>query len=191
MTGFRRYGVRILIGVILTPVVVAADSRVTITGGADASGHNYAWTVENHHASPIVFVEFPHFHATLFFAPAGWTTESTFLVNVGVKSQPGLCNARADTVELGIAPARSAVFKMQVASTGAQRRPGEVRVRFADGADATVAGVELPSPEPTGDRFVPLIGLGVLFAVWLIHRAIRNSPSKKSATPTFSRKDAK
>ena len=68
------------------PGVAAANEgrRVTIVGGADATGHRYTWTVTNEDTSPIVYVEFPHYRANLFFSPHGWSTdESTFLVNVG------------------------------------------------------------------------------------------------------------
>ncbi len=154
-------------------------SPASIIGGADATGHHYSWTVTNRHSSPIVFIEFPHYQANLFLAPKGWSAEeSTFLVNVGVPDRPGVCVARASSPAEGIAPGRSAEFKMQIAAPGASRGTGEVRLRFADGSDATVPGVELPQPPPTRDTFVSLIGLGLIFGAWLMYQLIRNRRRK-------------
>ena len=172
-------GVRTLAALFLTMLVVATraaggGTNVTITGGADASGHRYSWTVTNDHISPIVRVEFPHYHAGLFFAPPGWSTdESTFLVNVGVKDRVGVCIASVTSPMDAIMPGDSAAFGMQIAAAGAQRRPGEVLLSFADGSKAVVSGVELPHRAGVGERYMPLIGLGTIFAIMVIIRLYR------------------
>ena len=150
--------------------VAAGSPKVTITGGADTSGHNYSWTVTNEHTSPVVYVAFPHYRAGLFFTPAGWAAKSTFLVDAGVEERPGVCTARADPPTAGIPPGRSAQFGMQIAARGAQRGPGQVTVRFADGTETIVSGVELPQPETFGDKYLSLIGLGLVFGVAIVAR---------------------
>ena len=172
---------------LLAPPGMAADPpKVTITGGADASGHNYNWTVANETASPIVHVEIPHYHATLFFAPGGWSTECTFLVNVGVDDRPGVCRAHVDSPASGIAPGRSAQFSMQIVTRAVQRAAGEVTVRTADGAEMVIAGVELPQPETTSDKYVSLVGLAavLLVAVALQRGRGRGKPARTDGNAT-------
>ncbi len=163
----------------------AAPPPVTITGGADPAGYTYTWTVTSKHSSPIVHVEFPHYHGALFFAPENWSVECTFLVNVRVEDRPGVCTARntlfaeapARRTRNDVAPrSRSASaqgaleFRMQVVLKGARRGPGHVLVRFADDSEVYVAGVELPQREAAGDKYISLIGLGLIFVVWVIAR---------------------
>lgn len=153
--------------------VATGAPRVTITGGADASGAVYTWTVTSDHPSPAVFVEFPHYHAVLFFAPPRWTTDSTYLVNIGVEDRPGVCRASADGSGSGIVRGTSAEFRMQVSSDGTQRGRGNVRVRFADGIEVEVPGVEVPVRIGRADRYMPLIGLGAIAALAVLARALR------------------
>jgi len=150
-----------------------ATEPVTIVGGADASGHQYSWTMTNASASPIVEVRFPHYRASLFFAPDGWTTDCSAQVGIGGKDEPGVCTGRAGSSTGGIAVGRSAVFRMQIASAGAKRFPGNVTVRFADGTETTVGGVELPTREGAGDKYTSLAGLGTVFLVLVIVQARR------------------
>lgn len=147
---------------------------VTISGGSDPSAHNYAWTVTNRHTSPIVHVEFPHYHADTFFAPEGWSKQSTFLLGVGVADKPGLCTATAKSPSDGIAPGRSAEFGMRIGGEGAPRGSGTVQIRFADGSDTTVNNVELPERATAGTRYMPLIGLAAIFAIWIAIKARRS-----------------
>lgn len=163
---------------VTTPPAPASGSpKVGIAGGADASGHNYRWTITNNHSSPIVSVEFPHYHADLFFAPEGWGTETTALVNVGYKDAPGECIATVDSPAKGIANGRSQAFGMRIAPLPTRRGGGTVIVRFADGSSARVDSVELPRPERIGDKYLPLIGLGMIFLVWVVFRAVRGRGS--------------
>ncbi|MCH8991974.1 MAG: hypothetical protein IIA44_09540 [Acidobacteria bacterium] len=135
---------------------------------------------------PIVFVEFPHYHGSLFFAPEGWNTECTFLVNVGVRDSPGVCTAFVDSAAVGIAPGRSARFNMRIDAAGAIRAGGEVFIRFADGTEAVVAGVELPQAETTGEKYVPLIGLGVMLLVVVIVQKRRTRSRAVKPRPAAS-----
>ncbi|MEK7732337.1 MAG: hypothetical protein AAB363_10825 [Planctomycetota bacterium] len=158
---------------LIGPASALADSAVSITGGADASGHTYTWQVANGGASPIVEVRFPHYRAGLFFPPPGWSNDCTALVHVGAKDEPGVCTARSPAPADGIAPGRSAPFSMQIAADGAKRGRGEVVVRFADGSETRIAGVELPQQEGLGDKYVSLIALGAVFIIFVAVQAVR------------------
>ena len=155
-------------------VAAGPPIAVTITGGSDASGQQYRWVVTNDDPSPIVTVEFPHFRASLFSVPDGWTRECTGLVGVGVKVERGVCTARAGVGQGGIVRGHSAAFEMQISAKGAQRRAGAVGIQFADGRRASVFGVELPHPESSGDKLIPLVGLGTVVLIWIVLQALRN-----------------
>jgi hypothetical protein len=158
---------------LLTQATEAAEPRVEITGGADPAGQQYAWTVTNRSASPVVEVHFPHHRATLFFAPHGWPTSCVGLAGSGSEKEPGLCTARAPSPGEGIAEGRSLTFQMRVAPSGVRRAAGEATIVFADGSEAVMEGVEVAAREPAGDKYTPLIGLGVLFVILLVANARR------------------
>jgi len=144
-------------------VAQAPVPQVSITGGADPSGHQYRWTVTNRASSPVVLVEFPHTQADLFLAPAGWKIRNTNLINVGVKSDSGVCRATVESSADGIDFGESAEFSMRIAPAGALRGVGNVRVRWADGTESWISGVELPIRPPRGETFTSLIALGAIF----------------------------
>ncbi len=164
--------------VLLHSTALAADPKVTITGGAEDVGHHYSWVVTNQHWSPIVRVEFPHYRAYLFHIPEGWSAETTNLVHVGTKDEPGVCVAVAPSTVEGIARRQSAEFGMQVGDLRAKPRPGIVVVHFADGSEVRVDGVAMPTRVGVGDDHVPLIGLGLIFVVWLLLAAVRRRSRK-------------
>ena len=186
---WRRHLVLMWCGVLVLPAIAAAQLRVTVEGGVEADGNNYTWTVTNHHASPIVYAEFPHYGASLFLVPNGWAHESTFLVNVGVPDKPGLCKATADTRAAGIFAGDAVKFGMKVSSAKARPTPGTVRFRFDDGQELEVAGVELPRPQPRSEAFVSLISLSLIFGVVVLVQAFRywrkRGQPAVEAPPTF------
>ena len=172
-TAHRNFATVFLVMLVTAHPLISEGQTVVITGGADASGHTYTWQVRNGGASPIVEVRFPHYRAGLFFPPPGWSSDCTALVHVGAKDEPGVCTARAAAPADGIAPEQFAPFSMQIAPAGAKRGPGEVTVRFADGSEARVAGVELPRQEGLGDKYVSLIALGGVFTIFVMAQAVR------------------
>lgn len=154
----------------------AGDRLVEIDGGlADDTRQNYQWTVTNRHTSPIVCVEFPHYHADMFIVPEGWSTRgTTYLVNVGVPDKPGVCVARPEASHSGIPPGGARRFGMRIAASGALVGEGNVTVRFADGSATVVSGVVLPVPPPYNFKFLPLVGAAIIFVAWVMIRTIRD-----------------
>jgi hypothetical protein len=144
---------------------------VIITGGADASGHNYTWRIENRANQAIARLTFPHYHADLFTCPPGWQQTCTFLVNEGVPDRAGICTAHAPPE--GLAPGTGMDLSMRIASAGAVRGQGVVTVLFADGTTMTVEGVELPQAPSHMERFLPLFAFGAILALILIRRMMR------------------
>ena len=157
-----------------------AGPEVTITGGGDETGHNYAWTITHNHRSPIVYVEFPHYRADLFEAPPGWATELTNPGGAG--SDPSRCIATAASPDQGVQRRREAVFRVRVAPSGTPRGLGSVIVRFGDGGEVTVDGVSVPVRERFGDQYMALIGLGLIFGIFVVAKAIKGRKSKSYST---------
>ncbi len=154
---------------------------VTIEGSVDASGKNYTWKVTNRYRSPIVHLEFPHYGAALFFGPDGWNTDCTNLMHVA--RGDGICTTSVDRSQEGIAKGRVAEIRMQVPARDAKSLPGSVKVCFADGTETEVSGVLLAQRESLGDRYVPLIGLGAIFIVFLLVSAKRRRAARAAAAP--------
>jgi hypothetical protein len=164
-----------------TPFVAAQPAKVVVAGGADPSGQNYEWTITNHHPSPLVFIEFSHFHADTFTAPAGWKKEITNPSIAGAdESKGGLCRATAESPSSGISTGGSAAFGLRLARIGAPKGRGTMTVRFADGVSFAVTGVSLPVPPSSWERIGTVLLLGGAFVAFLIFR-IRKRP-KSSAT---------
>jgi hypothetical protein len=163
--------------------VIAAEPKATITGGADDTGHLYEWTVTNNFPSPIVRVEIPHYRAGFCVGPDGWKTdETTGIVDAGATAGHGYCIAAAPSSSKGIAAGKSARVRVQIRHTGAKRGPGTVRVRFADGSETLISGVEVPQRGAFGDKYLSLIGLGTIFAALITWKAIRRTPPTNAAS---------
>ena len=154
--------------------LLGAPSAASIEGGPDALGKSYHWTITNNHTSPIVRVDIPHYRASLFFAPKGWTSTCTNLVAVGAADEPGVCSATAAAASDGIAPGRSANFGVQLASGAIKRGAGEVVLSFADAGTQKISGVPVPVPETFGDRYIPLLGLGTILVIFVIVQVFRS-----------------
>lgn len=153
----------------------AARRRVEITGGRDETGQFYRWAVRNLSESPIVSVEFPHYRADTFFAPDEWKKEFTNRVGDPKSTGPGgICRASTDDPRYAITRGRSAEFGMRLARGGANRGTGTVVVRFLDGAEVKLGGVDLPRAPSVVDRLAVPGGLAViLLLIWAMHRLRR------------------
>lgn len=179
----------LLIATLAMPAAVA--DRVTITGGADATGQRYTWTVHNHADQRIVAVVFPHYHADLFAVPnppgeSYWQAACTNLMQAGGTDAPGVCRAYVEDPRRGIAPNLSAEFSMRIAHVGAHSRPGQVTVTFADGSQTVVDGVELPTAPTFGERYIMAIGMFAILAL-IVFGQIRRRRAAGAAPATVDR----
>lgn len=156
----------------------AGTPTVTITGGADASGHNYEWNITHDHAAPLIYVEIPQFRAGWHAPPDGWTGDLTHPRGIG--GLDGLFIAQAKSRENGISRGQVARFRLNIGAEGTPRGEGEVLLRFADGSEATVLA-EVPVKESAADQNISLIGLGLIFGVFLVVRAIRERRRSETA----------
>ncbi len=153
--------------------VAAQEPKVVITGGVDETD-NYRWVVTNHHSSPIVFIEFPHYRADMFTDPTGWQQECTYLVNVGVPDKPGYCRSWVDSPRLGIQPNHNAEFLMRISGSDVRfQGKGEVLIRFADETSLTVEDVPLSTLPSTLSKYTNLIAFGIVFVLVIVFKTRR------------------
>jgi hypothetical protein len=103
----------------------------------------------------------------LFTVPEGWAGELT--EPVGKTGRSGKLIADASAPSRGIAQGRSLDFGLKIGPAGTPRGEGDVVVRFADGTEILVRA-EVPVREGLGNRYMSLIGLGLIFGVFLLIR---------------------
>jgi hypothetical protein len=171
-----------MLAVALSAASVHAESAlVTIEGGVDDTLHGYKWTIINHHTSPIVYVEFPHYGADTFSPPVhGWKQKTTNLVGTtrpaGEKS---VCIAEAEPNGPGIPRGGAQTFEMRIAPAGAATGRRSVTIRFRDGTETVVTNVEVPVAPPTS-RNLSLIGAALIFGGYVLFRALRDRRRRRS-----------
>lgn len=177
-----RFDVRLFLPLLLVfPMDLMGSPNASIRGGADESGQNYSWTIINDYDSPIVFIEFPHFRAAVGFPPEGWKSEMTNPNGVGGRT--GTFAMSVERAAEGIAPGESERIRLTVTVRGTPRGKGRVLIRFADGT-RTRLRAEVPIKESLADRNVSLIGLGLIFAVFLFFRVFkRRRPNRQTGDP--------
>lgn len=161
----------------------SGDARTVITGGPDATGQGYTWTVANQYDSPLVAVEIPHFRGGIFTAPTGWNTECTNRVGIGVPDEPGLCKAEVESIRYAVTKPQTASFQLQLAAKGAEQGLGDVRVRFADGTEHVVSQVILPVRESLAEKFSPMLGLAVIGAMVVLLGGRRKRREARAESP--------
>lgn len=146
----------------------AQQKRVEITGGRDASGQNYVWVVKNLGDSRIVRVEFPHFKADTWTVPEGWKQEATNLHgHTGTTGTSGVCAAWTDESFKQLRRDESARFAMRIGRGLAQAGAGTAIVKLLDGSEVRVM-VEVPSPPTLLERYLWVIGFGVILVLFII-----------------------
>lgn len=150
------------------PVAAGGDiGTVDIVGGGDETLANYRWTVTNRTDVPIEWVRFPCAHFHLFNAPEGWTA------GTGAEGGGPLGYASAAGEVNQLAPGRSLTFTARVDRNRTIRGKGTAHVGFADGTSMAISGVELAIEPSAGDQYLPLVGLGVIFAIFLVLTSLR------------------
>ncbi len=148
---------------------------MTITGGADQSGQNYAWTVTHDYDSPMVSVEFPHYMADLCNGPEGWTMRLTGFL--GANGRVGVCSAESTE---GLPRGVPLVFNLRVGPRGTPRGEGDVVVRFSDGTEVKVRA-QVPIKPSFVAGHLSLFGLGGVLVLLVLIRLRRRN--KTGATP--------
>ena len=153
---------------LLHACTATAEPKVTVTGGADPTAHNYTWTITHKHSAKLISVEIPHYRADIFTAPEGWSTE--IINRQSLDFKPGECIAQALDSSRGLSRGQSAVFAMRAADS--LRSEGLILLHFADGTETSVSA-EIPTkPSAAGQWAIPA-SMGSMFAIIIAVRAGR------------------
>ena len=158
---------------------LADEPQVVITGGADATGQTFRWTISNEHRVPISYVEIPHYGAVSVEAPNGWNGDLT--ARGGEGGRRGKLMAKAEFPWARIPQGGAAVFSMHLPGAGRARGVRDALVRFQDGTEILVS-LEVPLKETVGQRNVPLIALGAIFGLYVIVQALRRRSRQKGSS---------
>ena len=179
----------VTIGLLSAATVRADDPRVTIAGGIEPDNPQfYSWDVSNHHDQPIVSIQFDHYRADTLECPGDWSQEWKNRAMVGGgKDAPGWVRASVANPVMGIPAGRAARFRMRISRGDVLARPGKAVVRFADGTEVVVTGVEVPSAQTTIERNAMVIGMALIFAAaLLLHARSRKGPQAEATTTAAS-----
>ncbi len=173
---------------ILGPIVIlAADApawsaEVEITGGKPQGNiHQFVWTVVNNGTRTITRFRVPHYGGNEGFGAPGWTlTNMTGSVRRG-GAKPGHIEWHAATPAAAILPGGSLAFNISITQAGIYESSQTVTVGFADGATLEITGVMCPAREPFLRRNLPAVGLGVLFAIFIVCKTFADRRRARTA----------
>ena len=174
----------------LTAVASAAGlapvsrGQVVIDGGRDPVQVNfYRWTVTNRGGRAITRFEFPRYLVDDLASPTGWTHEIVKTDSTGRAIKPHRIVYKANSAASAIHAGGSLVFEAQINIDKATPGRQPVTIGFDDGSTIQIADVEIPWDYPWLEKHALLIGMGSLFAVFLIVQAIRSRRQKPAGSP--------
>lgn len=168
----------VAVAIMWVSCAAAAEPGVSISGGVDATGQFYSWTISNGHSLSILYVEIPHYGADTAEAPEDWAGELTNRLGQG--GRPGKFISAAEFPSSRIPPGGSAQFSLRLPSPSDAKGIRDALVRFEDGSEVLVS-IEVPLKETTGERNVSLIALGVIFILYVSARAVWRARKRATA----------
>ena len=150
---------------------------IVVTGARTGENHTYfTWTITNNGNQPITMFRAPYYRGRVTALPEGWAQRPpTGLIGEGQKPNATVLELASSSRATGIQPGQTAEFQLWDPHThrrGTLTRQA-VCIELADGSDILVSGVRCPSQESYLRRNYPLIGLGAMFAIFLIVKALR------------------
>ncbi|NOX57878.1 MAG: hypothetical protein GXP29_03355 [Planctomycetes bacterium] len=146
---------------------------------------DYIWTVTNHSDKRITMLRVDHYFGKTVTPPKGWVrTEMTGNRAEGQRLVPGIIEFQAETPRKGIGRNQEREFRVNVDVEWrglCSRRT--VTVGFDDGTTMDIPDVLCPSKESWLKQNVSLVGLGVMFALFVLGRMLfrKKNPATESA----------
>jgi hypothetical protein len=137
--------------------------------------------VTNHGGRPITRFEFPRYVVDDLGSPQGWTHEIVKTDADGRPIRPHRIVYKAESSLSAIRPGRSLVFEAQINIDKATPGRQPVIIGFDNGSTLEMADVEIPWDYPWLEKHALLIGMGGLFALFLVIQAMRGRRTKPTA----------
>lgn len=160
------------------------ETAVVVTGerNPDNRYRELIWTVRNTGIEPITsFIAPARLGGDLIQPPDGWSGVASD-ASIGNGKKIEVVEFHADRQEAAIRLGGEKIFTVRIhADLRWQPVPRTVAVGFANGSEVLIDGVICPQPESTFQHNFPAIGLGVIFATFLIVKAARK-PKQKNPT---------
>lgn len=167
-----------------------AAAQVTVVGerNPDNPGE-FIWTVTNEGDQPIHMFEAPHYYGKLATPAEHWTIdEMTGNVGQGDKLAPGFVRFATDAQIAMVRRGRPKSFRLRLDPRGGHYAAGIVTVGFADGTTQKIRNVLCPAKPPFLRDYFPAIGLGVMFAIFLVGRRMLDKRRKRRSADNASAK---
>jgi hypothetical protein len=162
-----------------------ASAEVTIEGRIpEDNSQEFEWLVTNRSSTPITRFKTQHFLGTVVVPPEGWV-ESAMTGNISrqQKRENGILEFTAGPGNPGIPPGREQAFRTRIHHTWSRYVvPRTVEVDFAGGRTVQVSGVLCPAKSPFLRENYPVVGLGAMFAIFLVVQAIRRRRRGRAET---------
>jgi hypothetical protein len=159
------------VGVLAGP---AEQGEVVVEARRDP-GRWFVWTVTNHSTEPITYFRAPHWAGYTVNPPDGWT------FNVPHKDSSGFVICEAPSRALGIRIGEKGEFRLEVKDDHLLT-PQTVVIGFADGRKIEVPGVTCPSRPSFLQVYVPAIGLGGAFGLYVLVTVLRGRRKNQSTS---------
>lgn len=172
------------------PPQQSQEAGVTVIGRKRPDNkRDFVWIIRNNTMKSIDLVEVDHYEGTQLFKPPDWVeTHRTGKVGIGIKPEPGKIRIEAKTKDARIHPKEKLRFGLRLSHRGGYVAPGTVRIGFSDGTELVLKDVPCPARPPFWLKHFPLIGLSVMFAMFLaaeilLDRRRRRRSASETAQP--------
>lgn len=179
--------------VAIVPEVVRADDIVVEGDRSAENRFDYIWTVTNHSDKRITSLIVDHYYGKTVIPPKGWI-RSNMTGNVAERQplKPGIIEFAVEEPLKAIGRGQSREFKVNVDRLwGGHCERRTVTVGFEDGTTLEIPGVICPAEEDWFKKNVALVGLGAMFAVFVLWRVLfGNKPQAQPAAESGNARDS-
>lgn len=156
------------------PNAARADDIEVVGKRSVENKFDYTWTVTNHTNKRITSLVVDHYLGKIVAPPAGWVrTNMTANVAEGQRAAPGIIEFAVEKPVKAIGRGQSKEFKVTIDRTWRGHCEQRIAiVGFEDGTTLEVPGVYCPADESWLKKNVSLVGLGAMFAVFVLWRVV-------------------
>lgn len=188
--GLRKYATLVATGLLvsgLTPLRSTANEveGLEVTGRADPDNatRSFIWTITNTDRTPVMSFEAPaYLGGGLIVPPKGWEVTRKPGTAFGRRRKWEQVTFQATSPAVGVRRGHSMKFHVRIhADLRWQAIPETVVLKLEGDETVTFKGVRCPAPENVLRQFFPAIGLGAMFAIFLLVKLFRRGGKKKAA----------